>query len=123
MTAVLVGVLVVVALTAVLGCAALQRTNGRLRARQEELEALLDPADAALLDDWDAAPPTSRREIVVVVRNVAAVAVRENRAALLLHKVRPSMLQRLVYDELARQLRERLDREGVEADVAVRLVR
>lgn len=112
----------VVALAALAGCAVLLRSNARLRGRQAEVEALLDADATDRLAAWDEAPASTSREIAIVVTNVAELAVRENRAAGLLHRLRPSMLQRLVYDEVARQLRERLAEEGVEADVQVRIV-
>lgn len=112
----------VVAVAALAGCAVLLRAGARLRARQAELEALLDPEAAEILRDWDEAPASTSREIAIVIGNVAELAAKENRAAAVLNRVRPSMVQRLVYDEVARQLRERLDEEGVEADVQVRIV-
>ncbi|NYJ03524.1 hypothetical protein HNR19_004222 [Nocardioides thalensis] len=113
---------VVVALAALASSAVLMRSNARLRGRQAEMESLLDADSAERLAEWDEAPASTTREIAIVINNVAELAVRENRAAGLLNRVRPSMLQRMVYDEVARQLRERLDEEGVEADVLVRIV-
>lgn len=122
MTAVLAVVAALAALAAVAACVVLARSNAGLRARQAEMEALLDPDAADMLRDWDEAPASTSREIVIVIDNVAVLAAQENRAAAVLNRVRPSMVQRLVYDEVARQLRERLDEEGVEADVQVRIV-
>lgn len=123
MSTVVAVLMAVVALAALAGCGVLSRSNARLRGRQAEMEALLDADSAERLAEWDEAPASTSREIAIVVTNVAELAVRENRAAGLLNRVRPSMLQRLVYDEVARQLRERLDEEGVEADVQVRILR
>lgn len=122
MSTVVAVVAVLLAVAALVGCVLLLRANARLRARQVELESLLDPDAAAALSAWDEAPPSAGREIVIVVHNVAELAAKENRAAIVLNRVRPSMVQRMVYDEMARQLRERLVEEDVEADVQVRFV-
>lgn len=59
------------------------------------------------------------RCIVITVQNVRELAMRESWAAGVLGRISPSLLEKVVYDEVAKQMREQLAAEGVEADVAI----
>lgn len=110
------------ALAALTGCGYLLNLNLQQQNRIASLVAALEAAGDDAPEDWETASATARREVVIEIRNVLELAQRENRAAGLLHRVRPSMLDRIVHEEFVKQLREQLADEGVDAVVQVRRV-
>ncbi|MGZ4453225.1 MAG: hypothetical protein ACXVD1_09350 [Nocardioides sp.] len=110
-------VIVLIALVVALasgGLIRLREANQRLRA---EIGAL--HAEAAGLSGSGRSPERGERIITVRILNELELATEKTKAAGLLHKVRPQLLNRLVYDQAARELTERLAEEGVRAEVRV----
>lgn len=100
-------------------CRAFRAEADALRARIDLL-GTLEPDDPAGLT---AAGGPGSRLVLVDILNPLELATSQTKAAGMLHKLRPSLLQRIVYDEAARQIRERLVEEGVVADVRVHVAR
>ncbi|MGZ6734727.1 MAG: hypothetical protein ACXVDH_08790 [Nocardioides sp.] len=92
----------------------LREENQRLRAEVSALRA-----DAAGLGAAGLTPERGGRIITVRILNELELATEKTKAAGLLHKVRPQLLNRLVYDQAARELTERLAEEGVRAEVRI----
>ena len=110
-------VIVLIALVMALGIGGvlrLREENQRLRAEVAALHA-----DASGLSAAGRAPERGERVITVRILNELELATDKTKAAGLLHKVRPHLLNRLVYEQAAKELLERLAEEGVRAEVRV----
>jgi hypothetical protein len=100
--------LLVITLLLLLGCVWV------LYQQQQSLKRL-----AALLDQQRPALPALPNTPVVSIEllNALELATRESKAAPLLGKVAPSLLQKIVYQQFVKQLREQLIEQGVIAEV------
>lgn len=112
-----------VALLLATGCCAatlwLRAENLRLHREVSALHAALDDLGAA----GDAPPGVAlggEQLITVEILNPLELATAQTRAATVLHRVRPQLLSRIVYEQAVRELEERLADEGVVAEVRVR---
>lgn len=63
--------------------------------------------------------PSSRPSITIEVLNPIELAAAQSRAGALLGSVRPQMVTKLVYDQVAKKLLEGLEEEGVVAEVRI----
>jgi hypothetical protein len=122
-----VGILIalIALLLAAACCAAtlwLRAENLRLHGEVSALHAALDGLGAD--DDTEPALPPgvaldAEQLITVEILNPLELATAQSRAATVLHRVRPQLLSRIVYEQAARELEERLGEEGVVAEVRV----
>lgn len=119
-------VALVLAAGALAGCLVIGREVRTLRRRAADLDARV----AALLP----APPLppnlaalfgsgSRRIIAVEILNPVEVATSQVKVAGLLGAVRPSLLNKIVYDQATTQVIDQLADHGVLADVQVHVAR
>lgn len=115
-------VTLLVALVLAVGLAVALRLIGQLRRRAAELGAALAalPPVPVLAPDLQAAFGTGpRRLIVIEVLNPLEVAGQRVRLGSLFGSVAPDTVRRIVVDEAAKEVMEKLASEGVEAAVSV----
>lgn len=113
-------VIALLALLLAAGCVAgallLRRENerlaGRVAALHEHLDLLRAPADLP-------AASAGEQLITIAILNPLELAATQTRAATVLHRVRPQLLSRIVHEQAAREIQERLGEEGVVAEVHV----
>lgn len=97
----------------------LQRTNKALRAETIGLMWRLEQADLSAPRTAQAELPLEDRLLSIRILNPLELASAQSKAAAMLHRVRPALLSKMVYDQAAESLRERLADEGVVAEVRV----
>ncbi|MBO0841609.1 MAG: hypothetical protein J2O46_00375 [Nocardioides sp.] len=117
MTTVIAVVALVVALAAAVVAWRLQATNRALRAKSIGLTWRLEQAVPASPTPPDL--PPGDRLILVRILNPLELANAQTKAATMLHKVRPALLSKIVYEQAAQQLSDRLAEEGVVAEVKI----
>ena len=117
MTTLIAVVALVIALVAAAVAWRLHLTNRALRAKSIGLSWRLEQTVPAAVAPPD--PPPGDRVIVVRILNPLELANAQTKAATMLHRVRPALLSKIVYEQAAQQLSERLAEEGVVAEVRI----
>ncbi|NYI77551.1 hypothetical protein [Nocardioides panzhihuensis] len=97
----------------------LRRSNQALRAETIGLLWRLEQADLTAPRSAYAELPPEDRLLSIRILNPLELASAQTKAATMLHRVRPALLSKMVYDQAAESLRERLADEGVVAEVRV----
>lgn len=97
----------------------LRRANQALRAEAIGLLWRLEQADISAPRTAYAELPPEDRLLSIRILNPLELASAQTKVATMLHKVRPALLSKMVYDQAAESLRERLADEGVVAEVKV----
>ena len=97
----------------------LRRANKALRAETIGLLWRLEQADLSAPRSAYAELPPEDKILSIRILNPLELASAQTKAATMLHRVRPALLSKMVYDQAAESLRERLAVEGVVAEVKV----
>ncbi|MGH3351794.1 MAG: hypothetical protein ACRDPS_14095 [Nocardioides sp.] len=112
-------VALVIALAAAVVAWRLRRANKALRAETIGLLWRLEQADVSAPHATYAELPPGDRLLSIRILNPLELASAQTKAATMLHRVRPALLSKMVYEQAAESLRERLADEGVVAEVKV----
>ncbi|TQL68398.1 hypothetical protein FB381_2287 [Nocardioides albertanoniae] len=109
----------VIALAAAVVAWRLQRANKTLRAETIGLLWRLEQADMSAPRGAYGELPPADRLLSIRILNPLELASAQTKVATMLHRVRPALLSKMVYEQAAESLRERLADEGVVAEVKV----
>ena len=112
-------VALVIALAAAVVAWRLRRANKALRAETIGLLWRLEQADVSAPRAAHADLPPEDRLLSIRILNPLELASAQTKVATMLHRVRPALLSKMVYEQAAESLRERLTDEGVVAEVKV----
>lgn len=117
LTTLIAVVALVIALAAAVVAWRLQSANKALQAETIGLSWRLEQSVPAGSPPPDL--PPGDRVILVRILNPLELAEAQTKAAGMLHRVRPALLSKIVYEQAAAQLSERLADEGVVAEVKI----